>query len=177
MKASTQSAYFLLIIALASHHKLNYEDIINQNWNFMAYPIGLQCACVFPVSLRQIIGAAHACLVSCDSLEVCVGSLDAEGLGTAKAPHPSSLWVINVSKGPQNSSALLPYSLPSLFSLSTLPPFTLTLFLPPSLLCILTNKPRSLMQLRIISIQRSCVCHIPVIFHPDLFRESTETVK
>lgn len=93
------------------------------------------------MSLGQTVGATHACSVSPGSLKVCVGSLLTEVLGTAKAPHPSSLWVINVNKGLHNSSTQLPSPLPSLFFLSTLPPFTLTLFLPPSLLCVLTDKP------------------------------------
>ncbi|ROL50369.1 Prohibitin-2 [Anabarilius grahami] len=70
-----------------------------------------------------------------------IGSLIAEGLGTAKAPHPSSLWVINVSKGPHNCSAQLPSPLPSLslFSLSTLPPLH-SHFVPPAFLIVCTHQ-------------------------------------
>lgn len=83
--------------------------------NLMAYPASVR---VF----GQIVGAAHACLVSRGSLKVCVGSLMAEVLGTAKAPHPSLLWVINVNKVPHNSSAQLPSPHPSLFFFPPFPP-------------------------------------------------------
>lgn len=46
------------------HHIVNYEKLVHRHTHFS------QASVPF---LEQIIGAAHACLVSCGSLKVCEG--------------------------------------------------------------------------------------------------------
>lgn len=70
-------------------------------------------------------------------------SLKTKRLGTAKAPHPSSLWVISVNKGPLPSSHF-----------QALPPPLSLCSSRLQLLCILTSEPHSLIHLQFICIYR-----------------------